>query len=85
MSAATTGHVGHDRLHVTGHAQQRFLERVDSSERYPASAIQAVWEEVHHGEEAPHAAVLVYDRGPDNISIITVYSALQGDSEVVHA
>lgn len=73
---APTNSATGSQVHITRHARQRYLERVDAEEPYPAAAIREAWHAVCDGEnggDEQTAVVLVYTVDSGGAAILTVY------------
>lgn len=71
------------RVDVTTHAELAFLQRVDPTEPYPASAIRAAWrrsEDVpgHPAARRDRELMIIYESRRRVATILTVYPATRG-------
>lgn len=83
LDAWEGAHHGGERVHVTQHAQQRFLERVSGSEPFPRSHIEREFREAQAIElDDPHItdptrihpeSGVVYVFDPDDYTVITCF------------
>lgn len=85
MSADAQATAGGDGVHVTDHAQRRYLERVDAGEPYPASAIRELWRAIRSGAADVRAVQLVYTAERGRVRILTVCTHPGDEPRVMEA
>lgn len=70
-------------IHITDHAKRRYLERIDSEEPYPGTAIRGAWKATRDGTPGDTPPiVLVCAHGPRGAAVLTVYAARGEDSHI---